>query len=277
MLSVRARVLDRFGENNIRPGAPMATLEEALVPAFLMHRYQIEAAAKTLGGTDYRHALRGDGQTPMTPIAPAEQRRALEVLLSTLEPTLLTLPERILKLIPPRPPESYARNRESFPARTGLTFDPVAAAESAASITIELVLHPERSARLVQYHAREPRAPGLEEVVDKVIAATWKSKRAAGLAGEVQRAVETLVLDRAMALANTPAAGRQVQAVMHAKLAEFRKWAAEQAKAADFAQRAHLEHAAERVRKFEIDPGRITIPAPPQPPPGQPIGCDWNY
>ncbi len=277
LLSLRARVLDRFGENNIRPGTPMALLEEVLVPAFLMHRYQTEAAAKALGGLDYRHALRGDGQTALMPVPAAEQRRALETLLATLEPSFLTVPERMLKLIPPRPPEMYSRNRETFPARTGLTFDPVAAAETSASITIELLLHPERSARLVQYHARDMQSPSLEEVAERILTMTWKSKRASGLGAEVQRAVESLVLDRAMALANTPAAGSQVQAVMHAKLREFRTWAIEQAKAAAPSQRAHLEFAAERVRKFEIDPGRITIPRAPEPPPGQPIGCDWNY
>lgn len=277
ILSLRARVLERFGANSIRPGTPMAQLEEVLVPAYLMHRYQVEAAAKTLGGIDYRHALRGDGQVPVTPVPGAEQRRALEVLVATLDPQFLTLPERIVKLIPPRPPELYSRTRESFPARTGRTFDPVAAAESSASLTIELLLHPERSARLVQHHAADATVPGLEDVVERIFASTWKSRRATGLASEVQRSVESLVLERAMALANTPAAGRQVQALMHARLAELRNWASAQAKTADYAQRAHLEFAAERIRRFEADPGRITIPPSPPTPPGQPIGCEWSY
>src|ERR1035437_9508446 len=51
------------------PGSPLATIEEALVPAYLMHRYQLEAAAKSIAGTAYTYALRGDGQVPLTPVA----------------------------------------------------------------------------------------------------------------------------------------------------------------------------------------------------------------
>src|ERR1035437_9343234 len=53
MLALRAAVLARFGENVIKPGRPLATIEEALVPAYLMHRYQLEAAAKSIAGTAY--------------------------------------------------------------------------------------------------------------------------------------------------------------------------------------------------------------------------------
>ncbi|MBZ0246539.1 MAG: zinc-dependent metalloprotease, partial [Cyclobacteriaceae bacterium] len=62
MLDVRALVLKNFGENNLKPNAPMAQLEEVLVPMYFFHRYQVQAAAKVIGGLNYRYALRGDGQ-----------------------------------------------------------------------------------------------------------------------------------------------------------------------------------------------------------------------
>src|SRR5579863_7376420 len=68
MMKVRAAALKRFGENNIREGAPMATLEDVLVPIYMMHRYQVEAAAKVLGSVDYSFALRGDALTPNKPV-----------------------------------------------------------------------------------------------------------------------------------------------------------------------------------------------------------------
>ena len=46
VMKVRAAALRRFGENNIREGAPLATIEEVLVPLYMYHRYQVEAAAK---------------------------------------------------------------------------------------------------------------------------------------------------------------------------------------------------------------------------------------
>src|SRR5437660_4966652 len=49
VMKVRAVALQRFGENNIREGAPMATLEDVLVPLYMYHRYQVEAAAKLIG------------------------------------------------------------------------------------------------------------------------------------------------------------------------------------------------------------------------------------
>src|SRR5438445_10471901 len=81
LMQVRAAALKRFGENNIREGAPLATLEDVLVPLYLLHRYQVEAASKLVGGMDYTFALRGDGQTPTQIVAPAEQRRALAAVL----------------------------------------------------------------------------------------------------------------------------------------------------------------------------------------------------
>ena len=43
-------------------GRPLAEIEDTLVPLYLLHRYQTEAAAKEVGGLNYRYALRGDGQ-----------------------------------------------------------------------------------------------------------------------------------------------------------------------------------------------------------------------
>src|SRR2546427_13227588 len=86
IMQVRGTALKRFGEDNIREGAPLATLEDVLVPLYMLHRYQVEAASKLVGGMDYTFALRGDGQTPTQIVAPAEQRRALAAVLATLKP-----------------------------------------------------------------------------------------------------------------------------------------------------------------------------------------------
>ena len=53
VLKVRSKALEKFGLNNIRPGTPSAMLEDALVPVYLYHRYQVEAAVKLIGGVDY--------------------------------------------------------------------------------------------------------------------------------------------------------------------------------------------------------------------------------
>lgn len=271
VLAVREKALARFGENNIREGRPYSTLEEPLVTTYLMHRYQIEAAAKVLGGLYYTYALRGDGQLITKIAPPAEQRQALDALLATLQPASLTLPESILRLLPPAASE-FPRTREYFRSRTGLTFDPLSAAESAASLTIGLILHPERAGRLIQYHARDRNNPGLAEVIDRLITATWKRPPAQGLAAETGRAVDGLLLHQLMSLAIDARASAQVRAIAIEKLTQLRTYAAGQRATADASQRAHFQYAELQIRKFLDDPKPANLPRLPDPPPGMPIG-----
>src|SRR5437764_11096143 len=183
-MQVRGAALKRFGENNIREDAPLATLEDVLVPLFMLHRYQVEAASKLVGGMDYAFALRGDGQTPTQIVAPAEQRRALAAVLATLKPEVLALPEPLLKIIPPRPPD-YERGREHFKIRTSPAFDALAPAETAAQHTLQFLFNPDRAARLVEFHARNQENPGLEEVLDAIVNATWKAPHPSGYNEEI--------------------------------------------------------------------------------------------
>jgi len=265
VMAIRTRALERFSENAVRPGAPLATLEEVLVPVYLMHRYQMEAAAKVVGGLDYRYNLRGDGQKLPEIVPGAEQRRAIAALLETLSPGFLTLPERILERIPPRPP-GYARHRETFPARTGLTFDPVAAAESAAGLTLNLMLNPERASRLIQYSARNKQWPGLEEVLDRVIGATWRATRFPGLEGEVQRAVDHAALRALFALATSESASPSARALAMSRVDSLSRWM-EQAP-----QSPHVRYGVDLIRRFKDNPKEVTLGRTAEAPPGMPIG-----
>lgn len=274
IMQVRQRALSRFGQNNIQTGAPWATLEDTLVPVYLLHRYQTEAAAKVLGGQFYTYSLRGDGQTATRVIPASEQRRALDALLSTIRPDTLTLSPALVGLIPPRP-VGFPRTREDFENRTGLTFDPVGAAESAANITIGLILNDERAARLLEQHARDRDMPGLDEVIDRLIAATWKSTPPQGLADEVHHAVDSVALYHLMALAIEESAPEQVRAIAWARLRELKDWLA-RAPSASAGELSHFRYAADRITRFQANPKEITLPKPAEPPPGQPIGCGMN-
>ena len=95
VMKVRAKALRKFGENNIRPGTPMAFLEDVLVPVYLYHRYQVEAVTKLVGGLYYTYALRGDGQIITQSLSKDEQLKALNAVISTIDPSVLVLPERI--------------------------------------------------------------------------------------------------------------------------------------------------------------------------------------
>jgi len=281
IMQVRAAALKRFGENNIRTGAPLAILEDVLVPLYMFHRYQVEAASKLVGGMDYTFALRGDGQTPTRMVAPAEQRRALAAVLATVKPEVLALPEPLLKMIPPRPPD-YDRGREHFKIHTSPVFDAMAPAGAAAQHTLQFLFNPERAARLVEFHARNAENLSLEEALDAILAATWKSAHGSGYPAEIARKVDGVVLYDLMALSANERASDQVRAVASLKLEELRTWlAAEQASTKDEEERAHFFFAASQIAQFQKDPKKMEFLAPAEPPDGPPIGADddgdfWN-
>src|SRR5205085_9276520 len=60
-IDVRRIALDQFGLRNLAVGQPLSSLEEILLPLYLHHRYQLEAAAKSIGGLDYRYSVKEQG------------------------------------------------------------------------------------------------------------------------------------------------------------------------------------------------------------------------
>jgi hypothetical protein len=272
VMKVRAAALRRFGENNIREGAPLATIEEVLVPIYMYHRYQVEAAAKAIGGQDYTFSLKGKGDRNPQIVAPEEQRRALAAVLDTIKPDALSLPEPLLRLIPPRP-AGYPRNRELFRTRTQPVFDALAPAEALADHVSNFLLNQERAARLVQFHARDARNPGLSEVIEKILAATWKAPTATGYAGEIQHSVNAIILSDLMSLAANERASNQVRAIASYELEQLKNWVARQRVAAvDENRRAFLYYSLEQIKRFQDDPKKVNLTQPQAPPDGQPIG-----
>jgi hypothetical protein len=271
LMQVRAAALKKFGENNIRESAPLATIEDALVPIYMLHRYQVEAATKFVGGMDYTFAVRGDGEVPTRIVAPAEQRRALAAVLATLKPSALMLPEPLLEMIPPRPPD-YERGREHFKIHTSPAFDALSPAEEAAQHTLQFLFNPERAARLVQFHARDAANPGLQEVLDAIVTATWKAPHAAGYAGEVARTVDDVVLYDLLSLAMNDRATTQVRAVASREAEQLKAWLNANKSAGDPSQQAHLAYAAAQIEQFQKDPKKLELTAPAEPPDGPPIG-----
>ncbi|MBM4186568.1 MAG: DUF5117 domain-containing protein [Gemmatimonadetes bacterium] len=271
VMTVRRTALGRFGEATIPAGAPLATLEEALVPLYLHHRYQVEAAVKAVGGQRYDYAMRGDGTVPLETVGRAEQVTALDAVLETLAPGELALPAAALRLIPPRP-TGYDRHRELFDRYTGLTFDAIAPAVSAATMVVELLLHPERAARLVQQRALDGRQLGLEETIDRLTRSTFDAVPVSGYHAEIARAVQRVVADQLMALVQAAPAA-QVRAVARQKLVGLKTrpligGPTEAARAA----RALLVADIDRFLERPFDPTRRIAPAGL--PPGSPIGHD---
>jgi hypothetical protein len=266
IMKIRTAALARFGENAIPAGVPLAQLEETLVPLYLMHRYQTEAATKIIGGLDYRYQLRGDGQMNAVIVAPEEQRKALRAVLNTLSADTLTLPDALLAQFPPHPP-AFERTRESLPAHTGLTFDPVAAAESAADMTLDLLFDPQRAARLVDYHVRA-HTPSLAEVIDAALEVNRPAGHTAssgqGVSAEIRSAVYARTVEALLRLAADAKDSFEVRAITYAKLDEVKRHGD-----ANSPLDAYLAH---RIKQFQEDPEKFVAAKPIDAPPGMPIG-----
>ncbi|MCX2477554.1 zinc-dependent metalloprotease [Pedobacter sp. MC2016-15] len=270
LMTVRKKVLADFSEKAIPVGSPMATMEEVLVPVYLLHRYQIDAAAHVLGGLDFRYALRGDGQIPTRLIAPKDQWKAFDALMSTITPEALALPEKLIRQLAPYP-EGYSRTKENFQGYTGVTFDPVGAAESIAGVTLSCLLDAERAARLVEYHSRDAAQPGLLAVIDRLTAQTWKANPLSGYKGQLQKMVKMTMLKKLLALAaNAP---DHVRSQAMAEVNSLKKWMINaEAAATDMELKGDYLFGLQQISQFEKNPDKFQ-PAPVVlMPAGAPIG-----
>ncbi len=270
VMKVREKALSNFGENNIRKGEPMALLEDVLVPVYLFHRYQVEAATKLVGGYYYSYALRGDGQAVTKALSREEQAKALQAVLDCLDPAFLALPKNIVRQIPPRP-AGYDYNRELFNRRTGqLSFDPLAAAETAADLPLSFLFHVERLNRLAQADA-DPAGFGLNDMLQQVMARTWKAPRRTGTEGLIQRQNEQLVLTYLLAASVSDDAGFTTKASLLNVLEDLKTKASAEAKKSG-TDRGYYLLTLERMKS----PEKAKATQHAVIPPGAPIGLDDN-
>jgi len=281
MMDVRRVALDQFGESAIKSGMPMATMEEALVPLYLHHRYQAEATTKVVAGQYYTYAMRGDGQEPLRPVPAREQKQAMDALLRTLDPSELTIPRSILEVLPPRP-FRYEPHQELFSRQTGLVFDIVAPAAAAADMALSFLLHPERASRMVQQKALHPELPGLDDVIHATTQALFEPTFQDGYEAEINRAVERVFVDRLIALAGQ-APMPQVRAISSRALMGIRNQVEEASPNGNGADRANYFLIQQDIDRFLERPYEaVPTPQASAAPPGSPIGdsgmgwLDWK-
>ncbi|MCA1592059.1 MAG: zinc-dependent metalloprotease [Acidobacteria bacterium] len=278
-MEVRRIGLSQFGLGNIPRGTPLSLLEAKLLPLYLHHRYQLQAAVKSVGGLYYTYAVKTDaGASPpqVQEIVPAAtQRDALNAVLDTIKVEELAVPPRILSLIPPRAFGYEGGTQELFAKRTDPAFDPLAAATIAADLAVSGLLEPRRAARLNEYRSRDRQNPDFNEVVSALVERTWGGTTPKdAYAAAIARAVQTVTVERLMDLAANADAAPQVRAVATRalrQLASNLKGYPSESVATD----AHRAATAEDIERFLSRPGeprKRTTPLPT--PPGDPIGAN---
>jgi len=269
-MAVRKKGMEQFGEEAIANFTPLAKLEDVLVPLYNYHRYQYEAVTKLIGGINYNYSVRGDvNQIKPSILSNAIQQKALDAAINCLSASTLVIPERILQLIPPRPPMYYGIG-ELFDKRTGMSFDALAAAEALADFELGFLFNVERANRLVQNKARA-KTIGFDNVVDAVLKNTWYAGIPYGLEGSIHQQTQQLVLTWLMGVGQSTEANYEVRAICNDRMKELKIKLTNLAKT-DNIHKAHYEYALERIN----NPKDITLPKPTIIAPGAPIGCDLD-
>jgi hypothetical protein len=272
-MAVRRVLIDAFDPRAAQPGEPLAVLNRRFAHVYLHHRYAVSGATKYVGGMDFGYALAGEATEPTRIIPAAEQHRALEAVLATLSPSALRVPERVAAVIPPVP-FGYDSDLTLIPSPAGTAFDPVGLAHSFAQEVADALLHPQRAARLVSFHARNSANPSLAEVLDRVVAATWGAAPTAGAAadpmdGALRRVTQRAVLDAMLDLAGSRTATPGVRAATEQQLEALRQRLAS-ARAGSPEERGHQAAARRDIERY-FD-GRDDPAARPRP---EPIRLPW--
>ena len=265
VLFIRQKAMDRFGLDNIPEGAPLATLENVFVPLYLGHRYQVEAAVKMIGGVNYSYSVKGDQQQPVEPVSNQDQQAALHMLLKTLSPDVLLIPESILSLIPPQP-MGYGRDRELFKLYTGLTFDPFAAAESAAHHTLHLMMNPQRLARILEQGILYADHMTLSNYLKQVAQALKTNTDDESKEKAIKQMCQKLLAQELFKVVTHQDANLQVKAEAMQALQNHREMNSDSGD-------AHQTWMVNEIDRFIKDPGNYPIQQAKALPDGSPIGC----
>jgi hypothetical protein len=267
MMDVRRVAIQRFGTAAIPTGESLSDLRRAFVPVWLIDRYQVEAAAKSLGGVNFPYAVNGEQAVAQT-VPGGAQWAALYALLDTLSPAELTVPARLQPLLssgfgggPDRQTEI-----EIIPTAGGPVFDPLKATEVGAMQTLNSLLAPERLNRLELQHAADSSVPAAGRVFDLLL-----DRSLAGADNEVGRRIATTSILSLARVQRNPALSPTVQLQLSGRmdrLAErLGRWRGDDQQQ-DWARGlASLLRDREALDKVVADPRRL-----PDVPPGMPIG-----
>lgn len=274
LMQVRRVAIERFGVQALRPGEAAQALKRKYVPIYLLHRYQLEAAAKVLGGVEFSYAVKGDAAGMARTAPAAEQRAALTGLLAAIAPAELDTPEALIPLLSSGQSGNTDRQYqiEVFDGAGGPVFDSLTAADVGAGLVLDAILAPERLARLTEQHRRDPDQPGVGEVTDKLLSQAFAP--ATGRLAEVARRVQSRTVLELAAASRRPDVAPAAKAEIGQRLADL----AIKLKAApgtDTSERAHrLTLAALLQDKEELARVLAQPKRRPEAPPGMPIGSD---
>ncbi len=273
LMTVRKHVLENFSEKNIPVGSPMAKLEEVLVPMYMIHRYQLEATVKSIGGTYYNYKLRGDSQPLPRTVPENEQRKALQSLLNVIKPENLAFPQHIIEMIPPRPPGN-GRSRETFNVRTGANFDAMSPGETIAGAVMSYIFNAQRASRLIQQKALDPNQLGLTDMINEIIRSTFGLTTANDYYSQLKYQSENQLVYALMNLYRSNSATAQARAEALLGIRRIKNRITGSTTEATPETAAHYAYLNLIIDQFMEDPQELETQSILPPPDGSPIGME---
>ena len=271
LMQIRSKALNQLSLNHIKDGAPYSDLEDLFVPMYLLHRYQVEAVVKMIGGVDYNYAIKGPIPFSVKVVSPTQQRNALLEYLNTLNPKALKIPSHLNKLLHPRS-FSNPRTRENFLSQTGVTFDYLGIASSLGDALIGMLLHPERANRLVMQFGFDKNQLSLKETLNILINNHFKKTLRNTHENQLNEIVKGSILKHLMHLGQNSLASSITKATVYEQLEALDRWLAGQSEA-NFSNFYRME-----IQNYFDNPSGFNLISSKRLPDGSPIGsfsCDY--
>ena len=194
LLKVRDLALKNIDLDNLVDGEPYDRIEDILVPIYMLHRYQIEAAAKAIGGVDYLYFVKNNNNDKVKFVDSKLQRKSLESLLSVLKPKNLVLPNNLIDILSPRSFRN-PRTRENFVSNTGVAFDYINTSSSLINHTLTFLLNPERINRINQQNIFGDNILTLENYLAEISKSIFDNKKLNTYEESVNKNTSSLYLD----------------------------------------------------------------------------------
>ncbi len=266
---VRAKAIADFSPSALLADQPRGELSDIFVPIYLLNRYQITAAAKFIGGTDYSYSEGVEGES-WHYIAPQLQKRALNALLDTLSPEALAISQTLQESLVPKM-GNYNRTRESFDSNLGVIIDPLGMAEVLSRHTVQQLLAPLRLNRVNQGYIGDREQLSVPALVDKLLGSTLYEDIPNGAEQGVWMRVNSVILDELLASYHAQQTRPEVKAQLANRLRYTLKQLKRKVKRVSAYEAAHFAWLADGVERGMKDAKVKLIAQPLKMPPGSPI------
>lgn len=223
LLKIRKIAMNQFSLDHIRFGENYSVLEDRLVPMYFLHRYQLQAVVKLIGGINYDYGVKSNIKYETSPVNTSDQKLALKSLLNSISPSELTIPKSLHSILSPRTFGNY-RNRESFGSQTGVGFDYLGVANSLSDAVIGMILNPQRVSRLIQQDAIYKDQLTFNDVILQLIEEIFKTNTTDSYFQSIKEINQANLLKHLMILSNSNNVYPQIRGEIYNELDDLSTW-----------------------------------------------------